>query len=101
MHGELLVTDNGELLIEQPLHKSRALLIHSDEAVIVCWNDEPSHPPCVPIRPDELGWEVFEWNNHKCGTGRRHSHHDGELFLLIKWHVNSARSIRWQVFEIG
>ena len=85
--GELLVTGDGEVTLDEALRRSRALLIHSEEAIFVAFKkDETPCPPCAGGQPDELEWEVFE---------RRR-----QLFLKIKWHVNSARTIVWCIYEV-
>lgn len=85
--GELLVTGSGEVILEQPLRRSRALLIHSEEAVIVYFSpDDDPCPPCAGEAPDELEWMAIE---------RRR-----EIFLKICWRVNCARTIIWKVFEV-
>lgn len=91
--GDLHVNGQGSLTIEEPLRRSRALLVHSVEAVDVYFNDEPTVPPCNPPHcPDELDWELVE----------RHSHRDrnGELFLKITWKVGASRHIGWKIYEI-
>jgi hypothetical protein len=85
--GELLVTNRGDVVLDVPLRRSRALLVRSEEAVLVEFkrDDEPC-PPCAGEGPDELGWEVVE---------RRR-----DLFLKIWWRVNCARTIVWKIFEV-
>lgn len=122
LQGELLVTGKGELMIEEPVHPSRALFVGSTEAVVVEWGEEPPCPPCAPNEPDELQWEVYEWSVSRLPPGKkkhksdhdkqkeheheeeenreRNAHRDGELFIVIKWHVNCARTIKWRVFEV-
>lgn len=91
MEGELHVTGDGEVIIEEALRASRALLTHNKEAVQVVFVGEPMCPPCAPFVPDELDWELFE---------RRH-HDVEEIFLKIFWKVSCSRTIVWRVFEIG
>lgn len=93
--GDLHVSGQGALTIEEPLRRSRALLVHSVEAVDVYFNDEPSVPACNPQPhcPDELDWELVERHNHRDRNG-------GELFLKITWKVNASRHIGWKIYEI-
>jgi hypothetical protein len=88
-HGELDVVGDGEVVIEEPLQRSRALLVHSEEVVSVSFEeDESPCPPCGTDEPDDLDWEVFE------------RHRGRELFLKIRWHVNCARTITWVIYEV-
>jgi len=83
----MTVTGHGEVVIDEELKRSRALLVHSEEAVYVGFKeDEHCAPPCAGGRPDELRWELIE---------RRR-----QLFLKIHWHVNSARTIIWKIYEV-
>ena len=85
--GELHVTGDGQIVIDEPLKRTRALLIRSVDAIIVEFGtNDPPCPPCAGEAPDEVRWEVIE---------RRR-----ELFLKITWHVNSARTIIWKIFEV-
>lgn len=85
--GEALVTGEGEIILETPIRRSRAVLIHSEEAVTVYFSpDDDPCPPCAGADPDELEWEVIE---------RRR-----ELFLKIFWRVNCARTIIWKIYEV-
>jgi hypothetical protein len=87
--GELLVTGADSVVIEEELRRSRALLVHSEEVVMVRFKeDEPPCPPCNSQEPDDLDWEVFE---------RRHGR---ELFLRIKWRVLCARTVIWEIYEV-
>lgn len=90
MEGKLFVTGEGEVIIEEALRVSRALLTHSHEAVVVDFVGEPDCHPCVPLVPDELDWKLFE----------RMHHGFKEIFLKIFWRVSSSRVIAWRVFEI-
>jgi|SRR5579863_1260889 len=85
--GEMTVTGRGHATLDEPLRRSRALLVRSEEAVLVEFkpDDEPC-PPCAGEAPDELEWEVIE--------KRR------QLFLRIKWRVNCARTIIWKIYEV-
>ena len=83
----MTVTGRGHVTIDEPLKRSRALLVHSEEAVLVEFDpNEPPPPPCAGEAPDELKWEAVEV---------RH-----QLFLRISWRVNTARTIIWKVFEV-
>ena len=84
--GELLVTARGDVILDVPLKRSRALLVRSEEAVSVAFKPDEHCPPCAGAAPDELGWEVVELRR--------------ELFLKIWWRVSSARTIIWKVFEV-
>ncbi len=87
--GELFVTDEGQVVIEHPLKRTRPLLIKSEEAVVVRFKlDECVAPPCAPTIPDQLDWEVFERTPF------------GHLFLKVDWKVACARTIEWFVYEI-
>lgn len=93
-HGELLVTGKNETVIETPLRRSRALFIHSTEAISVEFRDPPPPPPpCSNPVPDELSWDLYEhdWNKHT---------HGRDLFLKIRWDVQSPRHVVWRVFDV-
>lgn len=96
--GELLVTGTGETIINKPLKRSRALMVRSEEAALVYFDEnEPPCPPCASSEPDELEWDVFEHqlqHPHEC-----EDEHVGKIYLRIKWHVNCARTIKWCIFE--
>ena len=45
--GELLVTGKGEVIIDEVLPRSRAMLVAPDEYIIVEFDpNEPAPPPC-------------------------------------------------------
>lgn len=87
LEGELFVTGNGEIVIEESLPASFSRNL---EAVQVEFVGDPVCPPCAPNVPDELQSEVFE--RHHCGVE--------EIFLKITWKVSGSRTIAWRVFEI-
>jgi len=88
--GQMLVTAHGHITIEEPLKRSRALLIKSSEAVTVTFGaNDPPCPPCNRSAPDELTWETVERLR------------GGPLYLKISWRVACARTINWCVYEIG
>jgi hypothetical protein len=87
LEGEMTVTGTGYVTIDEPLKRSRALLVHSEEAIMVRFKEASSPcPPCADGVPDSVDWEIVE---------RRR-----ELKLKIKWHVACARSICWKIFEV-
>lgn len=88
--GELLVTGHGEVVLAEHIHRSRAALVHSDEAVEVVFKPEEHHhhPPCAPTTIDVLEWEVIERDDCR------------DLFLKIKWSVSTARTVLWYVYEV-
>jgi hypothetical protein len=89
--GELLVTGSGEVIIDEVLPRSRALLVSADEYISVCFDpSEPGPPPCAGGTPDELDWELFLRKHHE----RRG---DEELKLKITWTVQTARTIVWKI----
>jgi hypothetical protein len=51
---------------------------------------DPACPPCAPVVPDSLDWELFE--RHHCGVK--------EIYLKISWDVSGSRTIAWRVYEI-
>lgn len=91
LEGSLFVTGDGEIIVEEALRESRALLCHNTEAIEVKFVGDPECPPCAPIVPDSLSWELFE--RHHCGVK--------EIFLKIFWKVSSSRTIVWRVFDIN
>jgi hypothetical protein len=85
--GSMLVTGKGHVTLDEPLKRSRALLIGSEDAVLVEFDPtEPPPPPCAGAAPDELKWEAVELRR--------------QLFLRITWRVNTARTIIWKIFEV-
>ena len=103
LEGELFVTGNGEIVVEEALRMSRALLAHNQEAVSVEFVGDPECPPCAPFVPDELQWELFESERHHHGH-HHHDHHDNdgikEIYLKITWNVSCSRTIAWRIYEI-
>lgn len=87
LEGELFVTGNGEIVIEEVLPASFS---RREEAIHVEFVGDPECPPCAPIVPDQLRGEVFE--RHHCGVE--------EIFLKITWNVSGSRTIVWRVYEI-
>ena len=85
--GDLLVTDTGEVVIDEVLPRSRALLVQPEAYITVEFDPNEAPPPCAGGGEDELDWELF----------LRKSHGDDELRLKISWTVTSARTILWQI----
>lgn len=91
--GELLVTGHGHIVVKEPIRLSRALLVRSKEVVRVEFAPrDQSCVPCNPTLPDELDWDIVEEHEHK----QRHP----IAFLRITWHVHSARTILWEIFDV-
>lgn len=98
--GELLVTGHGEVVIDEVVPKSRALLVHPTQFIHVKFDpQEQLPPPCAgDVSPDEVHWDLFLLPmNH--GGGGHHGHHgtEEELRLKIKWKVQTARTILWEI----
>ena len=97
--GEMLVTDCGEVVIDEVLPKSRALLVQPENYIIVQFDpNEPPPPPCAGGLPDECDWELFFKHVHD-SHHHHHGHHgsEEELKLKISWRVATARTIIWQI----
>ena len=96
--GEMLVTDTGEVIIDEVLPRSRALLVQPEAYITVEFDpNEPPPPPCAGGLPDELDWELFFRHVH---DAHMHHHHPGseeELKLKICWRVSTARTVIWQI----
>ena len=99
--GELLVTDDGEVVVDEILPKNADLLSNPERYVTVEFAlDDCSPPPCAGDgEPEELKWELFfkKHDHHGRGHGKGHEHHEDELKLKITWHVSGARTIKWMV----
>ena len=89
--GELLVTGQGEVVIDEVMPRSPELLRHPYKYITVEFDpSQPPPPPCAGgDEPDELRWELI--------IVRHHHHHGEELRLRIEWDVNSSRTILWSV----
>ena len=85
--GDLLVTGQGEVVVDEVLPRSRALLFQPEEYITVEFDPNEVPPPCTGGGEDELDWKLF----------LRKVRHDDELRLKISWSVNSARTILWQI----
>ncbi len=85
--GELLVTGTGEVVVDEVLPRSRALLVQPEAYITVEFDLDEAPPPCAGGGEDELDWELF----------LRKNGHEDELRLKISWSVNSARTILWQI----
>lgn len=107
IRGEVLATGEGEIVLEEPLEKSRMLLKRPEDVVDVYFKEEEHHhhPSCVPHEPDICDWEIISRHvpTH-VHMGGRSRHNDflkfegrAELFLRIMWRVSSPRMI---VFHI-
>jgi hypothetical protein len=93
--GELFVTRSGEVIVDEILPKSRALLVQPDSYISVEFDpNQPPPPPCAGGLIDELDWELFVRRVEG-------SHHFGrpeeELRLKICWQVQTARTILWSI----
>lgn len=75
MSGEILVVGNDSIQIDL---RRRG----KPDTVLVEFKDSPHHHPCNPHH-DKLEWEIHN-RHHK-------------LVLVIKWNVQSARTIIWAV----
>ena len=97
--GELLVTDDGEIVVDEVLPRNQELLHCPDKFVSVEFAvDDCTPPPCAGDgEPEELKWELFFKKHDHAGHGRNHEHHEDELKLRITWHVSGARTIKWMV----
>jgi hypothetical protein len=90
--GELVVTDTGEVVIEETLPRSRALLVQPENYITVEFDSsEPPPPPCAGGGVDELDWELFMHRTHHVGG------HEEELKMKIFWSVQTARTIKWRI----
>lgn len=89
--GDLLVTGTGEVIIDEVLPRSRALLVSGDDYITVVFDpNDPAPPPCAGGAEDELDWELFIRKHH-------HAHAGEELKLKITWTVQTARTIKWKI----
>lgn len=89
--GELIVTNEGEVLIDEEMPLSPELLRHPHKYVTVEF-DPHRHlpPPCSGNDfPDQIRWELI--------IVRHPTRCREELRLRIEWHVNGARAIKWSV----
>lgn len=90
LSGSLLVTGEGEVIVDDTMPLSPELLRNPTKYVTVEFDpNEPAPPPCAGSgEPDELWWELIIV---------RHHHFGEELKLRIEWFVNSSRTIIWSV----
>lgn len=113
--GYLLVTGEGEIVIDEVLPRHRALMVTPETFISIDFDPcEPPPPPCAGTgEEDEIDWELFfkkhdHKTKHRCRRhGESHDHSlcanpEGddfkeELRLKIFWSVNSARTIKWLV----
>lgn len=96
--GELLVSDCGEVVIDEIVPKSRALLVQPEAYVVVEFDPhEPPPPPCAGGLQDECDWELFFKHIHDAHGHHHHQGHEEELKLKISWRVQTARTIIWQI----
>lgn len=95
--GTLLVTDQGEVVIDEAIPKSRAMLLQPDQYVIVEFDpNEPPPPPCGGDLPDEVDWELFFKHVHDTHLTKERAE---QLHLKIEWRVSSARTVVWKVLD--
>lgn len=97
--GELLVTGNGEVVIDEVLPRTRAILVQPELYIFVEFDpNESCPPPCAGGGEDELDWELFFKQVHPEHRHRgRHGKEEEELRLKICWHVQTARTIVWRI----
>ena len=96
--GELLVTGCGEVVIDESLPRSRALMVQPELYIHVEFDpNEAPPPPCAGGLLDELEWELFFKRDHGHGHSHGSHSHEEELKLKITWQVNSARTIIWRI----
>lgn len=94
--GSLLVTDTGEVIIDEVLPRNRAMLTDPDSYIFVEFDPaEPPPPPCAGGLPDEVDWELFFRHTHDTHLDLKKK--PEELKLKIDWRVSTARTIVWQI----
>ena len=105
VRGEFLAVEGtGEVIVEEPLQKTRMMLTRSKEIVHVSFNENEHHvPSCLPCEPDVVEWEIVPFAH----IDERHFHeeherfvrpkHAEELYLRIMWRCSCPRTIQWQV----
>lgn len=90
--GELIVTNEGAVIIEEALPHIPELFTHPNKYVKVEF-DHHHHSHSTPCAghnaPDELRWNLVIVRNHR--------HGGEELRLRINWHVTGVRAIKWSV----
>lgn len=95
--GTLLVTGQGEVVIDEAIPKSRAMLVQPDLYVSVGFDpNDPAPPPCVGGLPDECDWELFFRHIHDTHLTKEKAE---ELHLKIEWRVATSRTVVWQVLD--
>jgi hypothetical protein len=96
--GEMLVTDTGEVVIDEVIPRSRAMLVAPENYISVEFDpNEPPPPPCAGGLEDELDWELFMKQHHDHHVLPHHPRHEEELKLKIVWRVQTARTVIWQI----
>ncbi len=90
--GELIVTNEGGVVIEEAMPQSSELYLCSHKYVTVEF-DTHHHSHSTPCaghnKPDELRW---------CLVIVRHPKHGNEeIRLKIDWSVSGVRAIKWSV----
>jgi hypothetical protein len=94
--GSLDVTDTGEVIIDEVLPKSRAMLSDPDSFIFVEFDPaQPPPPPCAGGLPDECDWELFFRHIHDTHLDPHEKAE--ELKLKIEWRVSTTRTIIWQI----
>ena len=88
--GELIVTGEGEAIIDLRGHPKSVTVFFEGEPVIV---------PCDPHHHhDHLHWHIKNLHHsHKHDSRHDHCNHKDHFVLVIKWHVHNVRVIRWAV----
>jgi hypothetical protein len=95
--GTLMVTGTGEVVIDESIPKSRAMLVQPDLYVTVQFDpSEPPPPPCAGGLPDEVDWELFFKHIHDTHLTKEKAE---QLKLKIEWRVSAARTVVWQVLD--
>lgn len=104
--GELLVTGEGDVVIDKVLPRLRPLLVEPTVYITVEFDPcEHVPPPCAGGQPDELDWELFFHTFHHRHHDRDHDDDDRrprgseeeELKLRILWSVSTARKVLWKI----
>ena len=93
VEGDMLVTGEGEVVIEDALPQDKKFL-HKPEKYVTVEFEDASSPPCAGgSEPDTLSWELVDECECECDDFDC----ECEVFLKISWHVNTARTIKWVV----
>lgn len=96
--GDLLVVDEGSIVINEPLPEVHGLLDDPERYIVIEFDpNQPAPPPCAGDDADELDWELTFTHRHD--THVEPKNNVDLLRLKIMWRVSTARTIVWRMLK--